>query len=74
MCCSQEQAELQTAGYEPEVIREAGEVSLEAVRSILKQLPPFDWVSSQVRQAMVQTMLQQALKQEVDEASSTEDI
>jgi DNA-binding FadR family transcriptional regulator len=45
----QEQAELLAAGYEAELVKEAGQVSLEAVRNVLRKLPPHDWVSAQVR-------------------------
>jgi hypothetical protein len=37
------------AGYEPELIQEAGVLSLQAVEAMLKKLPPHDWVSKEVR-------------------------
>jgi hypothetical protein len=45
----QDQAELLAVGCEYELVREAGEVSLEAVRNVLRKLPPHDWVSAHVR-------------------------
>mgnify|MGYP001807664051 CR=1 FL=1 len=52
----QEQADLLAAGYEHDIVREAGEVSLEAVHSVLRKLPPCDWVGAQVRVTVTVTV------------------
>ena len=50
LLCLQEQAGKQDAGYEPELLQEAGKPGLEAIRNLMKTLPPHDWVQGQVRQ------------------------
>jgi hypothetical protein len=46
----QEQAGLLAAGYEPELAAEVGRPGLEAAASILRKMPPHDFVHKQVRQ------------------------
>lgn len=54
--CLQEQAEMRAAGYEPELLLEAGRLGLEAVDGLIRRLPPPDWVQGQVRRGH-QTLL-----------------
>lgn len=38
-----------SAGYGPDLVEDAGHVDLDIVATILRKLPPHDWVNMQVR-------------------------
>lgn len=39
---------MSAAGYEPELLQEAGKAGLESVGSLIKKLPPPNWTSEHV--------------------------